>query len=73
MRETRKAHEQLLGFLQAQVRDRKANVQGQDGEDSNDIDLFTMLVKANESESEKLRLDDQELVRILVACFVFAE
>jgi hypothetical protein len=63
----REAHEQLLGFMQAQVRDRKTEIQGQDGEETDKIDLFTMLVKANESESEKLRLDDQELVRVFSA------
>jgi len=34
---------------------------GQVGEDSTDI--FTLMVKANEEEGAKLRLDDSELVR----------
>jgi cytochrome P450 len=56
----REAREQLMAFMRTQVRERKMEIQGQDG-DKNDV--FTMLVKANESESEKLKLDDQELVR----------
>jgi hypothetical protein len=49
--------------MQDQVRDRKAEIQGQDGEKTDNADIFTMLVKANASESGKLQLDDQELVR----------
>lgn len=59
-RQMREAHEQLMAFMRTQVRDRKTEIQGRDG-DRNDV--FTMLVKANESESEKLKLDDEELVR----------
>jgi hypothetical protein len=30
-------------------------------------DAFTMLIKANEDESGKLQLDDQELVRVFLS------
>lgn len=49
-----------MRFMQAAVRDRRVEVQGQ--EEINDGDILTMLIKANESESGKYRLDDQELV-----------
>lgn len=46
--------------MQAQVAERKREIRYQD---SNKNDAFTMLVKANENESGKFKLDDQELVR----------
>lgn len=49
-----------MRFMQAAVRDRRVEVQGQEA--INDGDILTMLIKANESESGKYRLDDQELV-----------
>jgi hypothetical protein len=49
--------------MQDQVRNRKAETRDQDGERTDNPDVFTMLVKANGSESEKLQLNDQELVR----------
>lgn len=62
-RKFRKMHEardQLMRFMQAAVRDRRVEVQGQEA--INDGDILTMLIKANESESGKYRLDDQELI-----------
>jgi len=59
----REAHSQLMGFMQTQVLHRKMEVQGRDAKESDRNDLFTRLVKANEVESGKFRLDDQELVR----------
>lgn len=47
--------------MQVQVAERKAEIRGQDA--TNKSDAFTMLIQANEEESGKLQLDDQELVR----------
>jgi hypothetical protein len=57
------ARQQVMGFMQSQVRHRKKEIQDQDGVETDNNDVFTILVKANESESGKLKLDDQELVR----------
>lgn len=59
-RKMHEARDQLMRFMQAAVRDRRVEVQGQEA--INDGDILTMLIKANESESGKYRLDDQELV-----------
>lgn len=56
----REARNQLRSFMQVQVAERKAEIRGQDA--TNKSDAFTMLIKANEDESGKLQLDDQELV-----------
>ncbi|KAF8882453.1 cytochrome P450 [Infundibulicybe gibba] len=60
IQEVRQAHEQLAEFMQLQVMERKEEIKSQSGPER--TDAFTLLVKANESESGKLRLDDQELI-----------
>lgn len=50
-----------MAFMHSQVNVRKTEIKGQNDSDRNDV--FTMLVKANELETGKLKLDDQELVR----------
>ncbi|KAF9467919.1 cytochrome P450 [Collybia nuda] len=59
-REMREAHDQLRSFMQIQVAERKSEIRGQDTTDKRDA--FTMLIQANEYESGKLQLDDQELI-----------
>ncbi|KAF9529864.1 cytochrome P450 [Crepidotus variabilis] len=59
--ELREAHEQIDSFMKAQVRQRKKQVIHKDAEITGH-DIFTMLVKANEDEDAKLKLDDSELV-----------
>jgi hypothetical protein len=50
--------------MQTQVAERKSEIRAQlsDGTSRQQNDAFSMLVKANEQETGKLRLDDQELV-----------
>ncbi|KAG6812865.1 hypothetical protein H0H92_015793 [Tricholoma furcatifolium] len=67
-REVREAHEQLMGFMHDQVADRKADISGQSSAKEGKSDAFTLLVKANEDEASKYRLDDQELVSDLFTC-----
>lgn len=62
IREIREAHDQLMGFMRGQVAERKAEIRGGRNAASEKNDAFTMLVKANEDEAGKLKLDDQELV-----------
>ncbi|KDR80361.1 hypothetical protein GALMADRAFT_242750 [Galerina marginata CBS 339.88] len=67
MRVIKEAHNQLMGFMQSQVAERKAEIHSQtpgDGTRSDEgrQDAFTMLVKANEDEGGKFKLDDQELI-----------
>lgn len=61
-KEVRQAHEQLLGFMRGQVANRKAEISGHESNKPAKNDAFTMLVKANEDETTKLQLDDQELI-----------
>ncbi|KAG5641736.1 hypothetical protein DXG03_004308 [Asterophora parasitica] len=61
-KEVREAHDQLMGFMQGQVADRKAEMSSLDDSTTTKNDAFTMLVKANEDENSKLKLDDQELI-----------
>ncbi|KAG6841505.1 hypothetical protein C0991_010363 [Blastosporella zonata] len=61
-KEVRQAHDQLAGFMRSQVLDRKANISGQNSVKGVNHDAFTLLVKANEDEESKLKLDDQELI-----------
>ncbi|KAF9010234.1 cytochrome P450 [Cyathus striatus] len=56
------AHEQLMGFMQEQVSQKRAEIRGRDSVDKGKSDVFTMLVKANEDEAGKFRLDDEELI-----------
>jgi hypothetical protein len=55
----RLARDRLAAFMQKQVAERKAEVAA----GNTRADAFTMLVKANQDESSKYQLDDQELVR----------
>ena len=50
-----------MHFMKQQVAERRTELRGQT-ESSKRRDIFTMLVKANENESGKYRLDDEELV-----------
>jgi hypothetical protein len=52
------ARDRLSAFMQEQVVERKAEVAA----GNQRPDAFTMLVKANQDESSKYQLDDQELV-----------
>ncbi|KAF8649606.1 hypothetical protein AX16_005697 [Volvariella volvacea WC 439] len=58
-KEIRQAHGMLTEFMHAQVAERKLEVRGGG---SPRKDAFTMLVRANEDEESKLKLDDSELV-----------
>jgi len=65
MREMRDAHHTLLSFMQAQAKKRKEDVRSGMGGSSYRKDVFTTLVKANEDENSKLKLNDSELVSVL--------
>jgi hypothetical protein len=52
------ARDRLSAFMQEQVVERKAEVAA----GNQRPDAFTMLVKANQDETSKYQLDDQELV-----------
>ncbi|RDB29811.1 hypothetical protein Hypma_014185 [Hypsizygus marmoreus] len=61
-KQIRQAHDQLMGFMHAQIAERKAEIHDLVGGATSRTDAFTMLVKANEDESGKFKLDDQELI-----------
>ncbi|KAF8068982.1 cytochrome P450 [Lyophyllum atratum] len=61
-RQSREAHDQLMGFMRGQVANRKAEISGHESAKPSNNDAFTMLVKANEDETSKLQLDDEELI-----------
>ena len=67
MSELVEADEHLMEFMKTQVRERKAVIgstaPGERNAGTIKADAFTMLVKANEDEGGKLKLDDEELVR----------
>ena len=67
MKEVLEADEQLTEFMKAQVRERKAvlgsTAPSEQNASTTQTDVFTMLVKANEDEGGKFKLDDEELVR----------
>jgi hypothetical protein len=59
-------------FMRAEVAERKARINGSVSSSSTDqhgigLDIFTALVQANEDEDAKFKLDDQELVRLLIS------
>ncbi|KAK7044671.1 cytochrome P450 [Favolaschia claudopus] len=60
LREARIARERLHAFMKEQVADRKAAVAAETKDTRTDI--FTLMVKANEDESAKYQLEDQELI-----------
>ncbi len=60
----RTAHATLMSFMRAQIAERRSLIQGGTVLRR---DAFTMLVKANEDEEAKFRLDDDELVRIFAS------
>ena len=61
------AYQTLDAFMKEQVKLRKADIRKElvenGGGDIERSDVFSRLVLANESEAEKLPLDEQELVR----------
>ncbi|KAF5356947.1 hypothetical protein D9756_006377 [Leucocoprinus leucothites] len=59
LRKAKQAHDQLLGFMQEQVDERKKEIRN--GTSQRD-DVFTRLVQANEDEESKFRLGDDELI-----------
>ena len=68
MSEIAEADEHLMEFMKTQVRERKADIGSTAPSEHKagkqlQADVFTMLVKANEDEGAKLKLDDEELVR----------
>ena len=67
MSELVEADEHLMEFMKTQVRERKAVIGSTAPSERKagaiQADVFTMLVKANEDEGGKLKLDDEELVR----------
>jgi cytochrome P450 len=65
MRETRQAFDKMLQFMKNQVSERRTEIRGYTGS-LRRSDAFTALVKANEDESAKYKLDDEELVRSLI-------
>ncbi|KAF8135993.1 cytochrome P450 [Mycena galopus ATCC 62051] len=67
LRQARLARERLSEFMKEQVAERKASVAAGDKR----ADAFTIMVKANEDESSKYKLDDQELIGN-VFVFLFA-
>lgn len=64
IQQSNNAYESLTVFMKEQVAARKAEAQ-----DSNSKDAFTLLVKANEQEETKNKLDDAELVGVLFFAF----
>jgi hypothetical protein len=71
--EIREAHKQLSEFMRAQVLDKKKEIRGQDTNESDRRDFFTVLVRANETEEGKYQLDDDEVVRTCSAYLHSAE
>jgi cytochrome P450 len=65
IKEARGAFKKMMHFMKHQVSERRAELRGHT-ESLTRRDAFTMLVKANENESGKYRLDDEELVCHLV-------
>ena len=80
MSELLEADEHLMEFMKSQVRERKAVIGSTTAPSEREAgtiqaDAFTMLVKANEDEGGKLKLDDEELVRwtlLSISFFFFA-
>ncbi|KAG6829041.1 hypothetical protein H0H87_012774, partial [Tephrocybe sp. NHM501043] len=61
-KEIRQAHEQIMAFMRGQVAERKADLSSHESTEGSKNDAFTLLVRANENEEGKLKLDDQELI-----------
>ncbi|KAF9531001.1 cytochrome P450 [Crepidotus variabilis] len=59
--EALEAHDRLEQFMKDMVVQKKADA-AQKGFENEKDDMFTMLVKANEDETSKFKLDDQELI-----------
>ena len=74
MSEILEADEHLMEFMKTQVRERKAVIGSTAPSERKagtiQADAFTMLVRANEDEGEKLKLDDEELVRWTLFFFI---
>ncbi|KAF8068990.1 cytochrome P450 [Lyophyllum atratum] len=58
----RKAFDQFSTFMHREVEARTAEVRNEEESADERVDAFTMLVKANEQETGKLRLSDQEVI-----------
>lgn len=57
------ARDEVMQFLEYQVAERKAALSGfPDGSEERSIDMFSMLVSANEAESDKVKMSDEEVV-----------
>ena len=74
MSEIAEADEHLMEFMKTQVTERKAVIGSTAPSEHKagkqlQADVFTMLVKANEDEGAKLKLDDEELVRTVKKFF----
>jgi cytochrome P450 len=65
MQDCVEGQKELRGFMQTQVAERKAELSGRGVDGPRDLgeDAFSLLVKANEDEGGKFKLDDEELVR----------
>ncbi|PPQ69426.1 hypothetical protein CVT24_001475 [Panaeolus cyanescens] len=61
MRRTMEAFDLMTEFMHSQVQERKREIHTK-GEEDLESDVFTMLVRANEDEGSKLKLEDDELV-----------
>ena len=77
MTEIVEADEHLKEFMKAQVKERKAVISSTAPSEwdagTTQADAFTMLVKANEDEGGKFKLDDGELVRTFLQPFFFGD
>ena len=73
MTEIAEADEHLMEFMEAQVRERKvvigSTAPSEQQAGAIQTDAFTMLVRANEDEGAKFKLDDEELVRWTLSFF----
>jgi hypothetical protein len=77
MSELVEADEHLMEFMKTQVKERKAVINSTAPSERKagtlQADAFTMLVKANEDEGGKLKLDDEELVRMDLPSIFFGK
>lgn len=57
----------MASFMNDQVAQRRADVRSRDSKELGK-DVFTLLIQANEQESARFKMSDQELVRVNVVC-----
>ncbi|KAF8068992.1 cytochrome P450 [Lyophyllum atratum] len=60
--EIRQAFDQFSAFMRKEIEARTTEVRNEEQSADERMDAFTMLVRANEQETGKLRLDDQEVI-----------